>query len=84
MTENPVQFWSWLVQLVGPIGATLILIIAVIVTLSAFITPLYVHRLRRQINRFEHQLADVTAAQSRQNQVERLQRDRERPRPRKR
>lgn len=84
MTESLVHFWSWLVQFFGPIGATLILIIAAIVTLSGCLIPFYVQLLHRRIKQIEQQLAEVTATQNRQHQVDRLQCDRARKRPRRR
>ncbi len=84
MTEHPLSLWSWLVQLVGPIGAIIVIIASAIVVLNALITPLYVRRLQRSLHQVNDQITTLIASQSRQQQVDRLKNDRDRKRPRRR
>lgn len=84
MTQHAMQFWSSMVQTFGTIGAVVILLAALIVLISSLITPLWVRRLYRQNDRIENLIVELKGVQNRQQQVERLQRDRERRRPRRR
>ncbi len=84
MTQNTLPVWLWLVQTFGSIGAVIVLGIAVVIGLSWIMTPVYVWRLYRKSTIIENMLVELTGAQSRRKQVERLQRDRERKKPRRR
>ena len=84
MTQNALPVWLWLVQTFGSIGAVIVLGIAVVIGLSWIMTPVYVWRLYRKSTIIENMLVELTGAQSRRKQVERLQRDRERKKPRRR
>ncbi len=84
MTHNALPVWLWLVQTFGSIGAILVLVLAVVIVLSWIMTPVYVWRLYRKSTIIENMLVELTGAQSRRKQVERLQRDRERKKPRRR
>ena len=78
MTQNALPVWLWLVQTFGSIGAILVLVLAVGIGLSWIMTPVYVWRLSRKSTIIENMLVALTGTQSRRQQVERLQRDRER------
>ena len=84
MTQHPLQFWSSMVQTFGTIGAVVILLAALVVLISSLVTPWSVRRLYRQNNRLENLIVELKGVQNRQQQVDRLQRDRERRRPRRR
>lgn len=84
MTQSATHFWPWLVQMFGDIGALLVLLVVAITVLSTILTLVYVWQLNRKLNSIEHSLTEFTATQSRQQQVERLQRDRGRRNPRRR
>ncbi len=84
MTQNALPVWLWLVQTFGTIGAIIVLVIAVVIGLSWIMTPVYVWRLYRKSTIIENMLVALTGTQSRRQQVERLQRDRERKKPRRR
>ena len=84
MMQNAIQAWLWLVQTLGSIGAVIVLVIAVGIGLSWIMTPVYVWRLSRKSTIIENMLIALTGTQSRRQQVERLQRDRERKKPRRR
>ena len=84
MTQNPMPFWSLMVQTFGSVGAVVILLAALIVLISSLVTPWSIRRLRRQNDRIETLLDELKAGQNRQHQVDRLQRDREHRRPRRR
>ena len=81
MTQNALPVWLWLVQTFGSIGAIIVLVIAVVIGLSWIMTPVYIWRLFRKSTTIENMLVELTGAQSRRKQVERLQRDRERKKP---
>ena len=78
MTQNALPVWLWLVQTFGSIGAIIVLVIAVVIGLSWIMTHVYVWRLYRKSTMIENMLIELTGTQSRRQQVERLQRDRER------
>ena len=84
MTQSAPFLWPWLVQTFGTNGAIAVLILAALFGLSWIITPIYVWRLYRKSAVIENLLEEMSAAQSRQHQVERIQQDRERKRPRRR
>lgn len=87
MTQSPEQFWVWLSQTFGVLGAILFLLVALVSCLGWLITPVYVWRLYRKSLVMEQALLDLrdrTAAQSRQTQVDRLKRDKSPAQPRRR
>ena len=87
MTQSLGQLWAWLSQTFGIVGALIFLLVALFVCLGWLLTPVYVWRLHRKSLRVEQalfELRDRSAAQSRQQQVERLQRDKGRQPPRRR
>ena len=84
MTQSAPLIWPWLVQTFGTNGAIAVSILAVLFGLSWIITPVLVWRIYRKSAIIETMLEDLSAAQSRQHQVERIQQDRERKRPRRR
>jgi hypothetical protein len=81
MTQSAPLIWPWLEQTFGTNGAIAVLILAVLFGLSWIITPVFVWRIYRKSAVIETMLEELGAAQSRQNQVERIQQDRERKRP---
>lgn len=87
MMQSLGQLWAWLSQTFGILGALVFLLVALFVCLGWLLTPVYVWRLYRQSLRVEQalfELRDRSAAQSRQQQVERLQHDKGRQPPRRR
>jgi hypothetical protein len=84
MTQSVTHFWPWSVQMFGNAGAILVLLVAMITVISAVLTLFYVWRLNVKINNIALSLTELSANQSRQQQVERLQQDRNRKRPRRR
>jgi Tfp pilus assembly protein PilN len=84
MTQYTMPFWSPMVQTFGTVGTIVILLAALIVLISSLVTPLFVRRLYRQNSRIETLMSELKAAHNRQQQVDRLQRDRESRRPRRR
>lgn len=84
MTQNATHFWPWAVQMFGSIGAVFVLLIAVVVVACVILTLVYVWRLNLRISHIEHTLAELAASQNRQQQVERIKRDRDRKKPRRR
>jgi hypothetical protein len=87
MTQSLDQLWVWFVQTFGVPGALIFLLVALFVCLGWLLTPVYVWRLYRRSQRIEQalfELRDRSAAQGRQQQVERLQRDKSRQPPRRR
>jgi uncharacterized iron-regulated membrane protein len=84
MTQSVTHFWPWSVQMFGNTGAILVLLVAMITVISAVSTLIYVWRLNDKINRMTLSLTEFTATQTRQQQVERIQRDRDRKKPRRR
>jgi hypothetical protein len=84
MTQGFNFFWPWLLQTFGPWGAILVILFALFLCLAWFITPLGLWLLYRKGCTLEHQLTELrdrTATLSRQQQVERLKRDRIRKKP---
>ncbi|WP_089722106.1 hypothetical protein [Candidatus Entotheonella palauensis] len=77
MTQIATHFWPWLVQMFGNTGAVFILMAAMIPVISPVLTLVYVWRINDKLNRMAFSLTEFNAIQSRQQQVERLQRDRE-------
>jgi hypothetical protein len=84
MTQSVTHFWPWSVQMFGNAGAILVLLVAMITVISAVLTLFYVWRLNVKINNMALSLTEFNANQSRQQQMERLQHDRNRKRPRRR
>jgi hypothetical protein len=87
MTQSLGQLWVWLSQTFGIAGALVLLLVALFVCLGWLLTPVYVWRLYRKSLHLEGilvELRDRSAAQGRQQQVERLQRDKGRQPPRRR
>lgn len=82
MTQSATHFWPWSVQMFGNTGAVLVLLVAMITVISTVLTLVYVWRLNAKINSVALSLTEFTATQSRQQQVERMQRDRNRDRKR--
>jgi hypothetical protein len=68
----------------GNAGAILVLLVAMITVISAVLTLFYVWRLNVKINNMALSLTEFNANQSRQQQMERMQHDRNRKRPRRR
>ena len=86
MTQSVTHFWPWSVQMFGHTGAIIVLLVAMITVISEVLTLVYVWRLHAKINSMALSLTEFTATQNRQQQVERIQRDRSRnpKRPRRR
>jgi len=86
MTQSVTHFWPWSVQMFGHIGAIIVLLVAMITVISEVLTLVYVWLLNAKINRMALSLTEFNATQNRQQQVERIQRDRnqDRKRPRRR
>jgi hypothetical protein len=84
MTQSVTHFWPWSVQMFGNAGAILVLLVAMITVISAVLTLFYVWRLNVKIDNIALSLTEFNANQSRQQQMERLQHDRNRKRPRRR
>ncbi len=84
MTQSATHFWPWSVQMFGNAGAILVLLVAMITVISAVLTLVYVWRLNVKINSVALSLTEFNAIQNRQQQIERLQRDRDRKKPRRR
>jgi hypothetical protein len=86
MTQSVTHFWPWSVQMFGNAGAIIVLLVAMMTVVSAVLTLVYVWRINDKINRMSLSLMEFSATQTRQQQVERLQRDRNRDpkRPRRR
>jgi len=82
--QSVTHLWPWSVQMFGNAGAIIVLLVAMITVISAVSTLVYVWRLNDKVNRMALSLTEVSASQARQQQVERLQRDRERKKPRRR
>ena len=80
MMQSVTQLWPWSVEMFGNIGAIAALMAAMIIVFSAVLTLVYVWRLNDKVNRMALSLTEFSASQSRQQQVERLQRDRTRDR----
>ena len=86
MTQSVTHFWPWSVQMFGNAGAIIVLLVAIMTVVSVVLTLVYVWRLNDKINRMSLSLMEFSATQTRQQQVERLQRDRnhDHKRPRRR
>ena len=86
MTQSATHFWTWSVQMFGATGAIVVLLVAMMTVISAVLTLIYVWRLNDKINRMALSLMEFSATQTRQQQFERIQRDRNRDpkRPRRR
>lgn len=87
MTHSLGQLWVWLSQTFGIAGALVLLLVTLCIFLGWLLTPVYVWRLYRKSLSLEGMLAELrdrSAAQGRQQQVERLQRDKSRQPPRRR
>jgi hypothetical protein len=78
MTQSVTHLWPWSVQMFGSIGTIIILLVAMITVISAVLTLVYVWRLNDKIDRMALSLMEFSATQTRQQQVERIQRDRDR------
>jgi hypothetical protein len=78
MTQSVTHFWPWSVQMFGSIGTIIILLVAMITVISSVLTLVYVWRLNDKIDRMALSLMEFSATQTRQQQVERIQRDRDR------
>lgn len=84
MTQSVISFWPWSEQMFGNSGVLLALLMAMITAIIAVLTLVYVWRLHVKIDSVALSLTEFTAAQSRQRQLERLQRNRDRKKPRRR
>jgi hypothetical protein len=73
------QFWLWMLQTFGMSGTLLVLCLAFLLCVAWLITPIGVWLLYRQGRRLAQQMVELqewTASQNRQQQVNRIQRDR--------
>ena len=78
------QLWPWMWQNFGLVGTLLVLCLVGLFCLAWLVTPIGVWLLYRQSRMLEQHLLELrerTASQNRQQQVERLQRDRVRKKP---
>ena len=78
------QFWPWMWQTFGLFGTLLVFCLVVLLCLAWLVTPIGVWLLYRHSRMLEQHLLELrerTASQNRQQQVERLQRDRVRKKP---
>jgi len=82
--QSVTHLWPWSVQMFGNAGTIIVLLVAMITVISAVSTLVYVWRLNDKVNHMALSLTEFSASQARQQQVERLQRDRERKKPRRR
>lgn len=81
------QFWPWMWHTFGVSGTLLVLFLALLLCCAWVITPVGVWLLHRKGRRLDQQMQELlerTASQNRQQQVERLQRDSVRKKPRRR
>jgi hypothetical protein len=81
------QLWPGILQTFGPLGTLLLLLVVLLLCLAWCVTPIGIwllYRKSRTIERYLLELHSRTAAHGRQQQVERLQRDRTRHNPRRR
>jgi hypothetical protein len=78
MTQSVTHFWPWSVQMFGSIGTIIVLLVAMITVISSVLTLVYVWRPNDKINRMALSLMEFSATQTRQQQLERIQRDRDR------
>jgi hypothetical protein len=75
------QLWPGILQTFGALGTLLLLLVVLLLCLSWCVTPIGIWLLYRKSRTIEQYLLELhsrTAAQGRQQQVERLQRDRTR------
>ena len=87
MTQRLEQLWVWLSQAFGIPVAVVILLVALIICLGWLFTPILVWRLYRKSLTMEQTLFEIrghSASQGRQQQVERLKRDKSRTQIRRR
>ena len=87
MTQGFNQFWPWLLQTFGMLGTLLIIFCTLLLCLAWIVTPVGIWLLYSKVRTLEQyliELRDRTATQGRQQQVERLQRDRVRKKPNRR
>jgi hypothetical protein len=78
------QLWPWMWQNFGLLGTLLVSFLAVPLCLAWLVTPIGVWLLYRRSYLLEQRLLELqerTASQNRQQQVERIQRDRVRKKP---
>ena len=76
--------WTGLLQTFGLLGAILLIVLALLLCLAWLMTPIGLGSLYRKTKGLEQQLTEVhdrLAGMSRQQQVDRLRRDRVRKRP---
>jgi hypothetical protein len=81
---NLQHVWFWMLQTFGLPGTWLVLCLVLLLCLTWLITPVGVWLLYRRSGRLEQhvlELRERTASRSRQQQVERLQRDSVRKKP---
>jgi hypothetical protein len=79
--------WPWMLQTFGTLGTLLLLLVVLLLCLAWCWTPIGLWLLYRKSRTLEQYLVELhsrTAAQGRQQQVERLQRNRGRTPPRRR
>jgi hypothetical protein len=84
MTQHLDQLWLWMHQTFGMLGVLCIVFFVLLLCFAWFITPIGVWLLYRQGRLLERHLAELrdrTASLSRQQQVERIKRDRVRRKP---
>jgi hypothetical protein len=81
------QFWPWMLQTFGMSGTLFVLCLAFLFCVAWLSTPIGVWLLYRQSRRLEQHVVELqewTSSQNRQQQVNRIQRDRVRKRPNRR
>jgi hypothetical protein len=84
MMHNFALLWPWMYQTFGMLGAIPIILLALLLCLAWIITPIsvwFLYRKGRDMEQVLIELRDRTASQSRQQQVDRLKRDKRRRRP---
>lgn len=87
MTQRLEQLWVWLSQAFGTPGAAVLVLVALIICLGWLLTPMLVWRIYRKCRAMEQtlfEMRDHSASQGRQQQLERLQRDKSRTQIRRR
>ena len=87
MWHNLDQLRGWLLQTFGTPGTLFLLLLVLLLCLTWCVTPVGLWLLYRKSRAIERSLVELqsrTAAQGRQQQVERLQRDKIRHNPRRR
>jgi hypothetical protein len=78
------RFWLWMLQTFGMAGTMLVLCLVLLLCLVWCITPVGVwllYRKSRTLEQYLLELREWTGSQNRQQQVDRLQRDRGRKKP---